>query len=332
MNKVKIIAEIGPNHNGKLSLAKKLILSAKNSGADYVKFQTFITEDVITVNSKKADYQIKNTKSKESQFDMLKKLQLSFNQFKIIKNFCDKKKIKFLSTAFDLKSLKFINSLNPDFLKIPSGEINNLPLIKAIAKLKKKTILSTGMCSMNEVVNTMNILKKNGLKKNDIILLHCNSEYPTPLKDVNLSVLSTYKNFFKTNVGYSDHTTSQKVPVAAVSLGASIIEKHFTLNNKFSGPDHKMSFNPKNFSKMVKNIRDTEILMGKNKKVVTSSESKNRKLVRRSIVAIKKIKLGEKFTIKNLGVKRPGYGKSPLEYFKILGKYSKKNYEKDDLI
>ena len=252
MNKVKIIAEIGPNHNGKLHLAKKLILSAKKSGADYVKFQTFITEDVITTNSKKADYQIKNTKSNETQFEMLKKLQLSFNQFKIIKRFCDKNKIKFLSTAFDLKSLKFINSLKPDYIKIPSGEINNLPLLKGIAKLKKKTILSTGMCTMKEVINTINLLKKNGLKKNKITLLHCNSEYPTPLKDVNLKVLSTYKKFLKVDVGYSDHTLSQKVPIAAVVLGSSIVEKHFTLNKKYKRPDHRMSFNPKKFSQIVK--------------------------------------------------------------------------------
>lgn len=332
MKKVKIIAEIGPNHNGNVSLAKKLILSAKKSGADYVKFQTFITEDVITSNLRKADYQIKNTKSNETQFQMLKKLQLSFNQFKIIKKFCDKNKIKFLSTAFDLKSLKFINSLKPDYIKIPSGEINNLPLLKAIAKLKKKTILSTGMCSMKEVINTINILKKNGLKKTKITLLHCNSEYPTPLKDVNLRVITTYKNFFNIDVGYSDHTLSQKVPIAAVVLGSSIIEKHFTLNNKYKGPDHKMSFNPKNFLEMVKNIRETQILLGKNKKVVTKSESNNRKLVRRSVVATQKIKVGEKFTLKNLGVKRPGYGKSPLKFFEILGKYSGKNYKIDDLI
>jgi len=332
MNKVKIIAEIGPNHNGKVSLAKKLILSAKKSGADYVKFQTFITEDVITSNLKKANYQIKNTKSNETQFEMLKKLQLSFDQFKEIKKFCDKNKVKFLSTAFDLKSLSFINSLKPDYIKIPSGEINNLPLITAIAKLKKKTIVSTGMCSMKEVINTLNILNKNGLKRNKITLLHCNSEYPTPLKDVNLNVLLTYKNFFKIDVGYSDHTISQKVPIAAVALGSSIIEKHFTLNNNFNGPDHKMSFNPINFSTMVKNIRETEIILGQDKKIVTSSEIKNRKIVRRSIVAIKKIVVGEKFTRNNIGVKRPGYGKSPLEYFKVIGKLSKKNYKKDDLI
>ena len=332
MNKVKIIAEIGPNHNGKVSLAKKLILSAKKSGADYVKFQTFITEDVITTNLRKAAYQTKNTKSNETQFEMLKKLELSFEQFQEIKKFCDENKIKFLSTAFDLKSLSFINSLKPDYIKIPSGEINNLPLIKAIAKLKKKTILSTGMCSMKEVVNTVNILNKNGLKRNKITLLHCNSEYPTPLKDVNLKVLLTYKKLFNTDIGYSDHTTSQKVPIAAVVLGSSIIEKHFTLNNNFKGPDHKMSFNPINFSTMVKNIRETEILLGKNKKIVTNSEIKNRKIVRRSIVATKKILVGEKFTLNNIGVKRPGYGKSPLEFFKVIGKLSNKNYKKDDLI
>jgi len=332
MNKVKIIAEIGINHNGKISLAKKLILSAKKAGADYVKFQTFITEDVITSKLRKADYQIKNTKSNETQYEMIKKLQLSFTQFKDLKKFCDKKGIKFLSTAFDLKSLKFIISLNPDYIKIPSGEINNLPLIKAISKLNKKTIVSTGMCSMKEVVNTIKILRKYGLKKDKLTLLHCNSEYPTPLNDVNLNVIKTFKFFFNTTVGYSDHTASQEVPVAAVALGASIIEKHFTLNNNFKGPDHKMSFNPIEFSRMVKNIRNTELLLGDNKKKITSSENKNKKLVRRSIVAMKKINIGDKFTHKNIGVKRPGYGLSPMKYFDILGKHSKKNYKIDDLI
>lgn len=332
MNKIKIIAEIGPNHNGKLSLAKKLILSAQKAGADYVKFQTFLTEDVITEKVKKANYQIRNSGTNETQFQMLEKLQLSFSDFHKIHNFCKKIKIKFLTTAFDLKSLQFVKPFNMDYYKIPSGEITNAILLKKIGSFNKKTILSTGMSTLIEVGNAVKLLIKSGLSRKKLTILHCNSDYPTNLNDVNMNVLKTLSKYFKVDVGYSDHTMSINVPVVAAALGATIIEKHFTLDRNMSGPDHKMSLEPNEFEKMVLNIRDAELILGKSKKEPTKSELKNIKFVRRSIVAQKNIKKGEKFTIKNISVKRPGTGINPMKFFENLNKRSKKNYLKDELI
>jgi N,N'-diacetyllegionaminate synthase len=332
MKKVKIIAEIGPNHNGKVYLAKKLIKEAKKAGADYVKFQTFVTEDIITVDAKKAKYQISNKNKKETQFSMLKKLELSQSSFKILHRYSKKLGIKFLSTAFDIKSLHFINSLKPDYFKIPSGEITNLPLIKEITKFKRKIILSTGMANLREVSKTFKFLLKNGVNKKKITILHCNTEYPSPMEDVNLNVLKTFQKKFKTKFGYSDHTLGVEVAIAAVAMGSQIIEKHFTLNRKMVGPDHKASLDPKEFKFMVQSIRNIEKALGGYKKKVTKSEKKNIDIARKSIVAKKEIKKGEKFTIKNLCIKRPGNGLSPMNWFKILGKISKKNYFKDQLI
>ena len=332
MNKIKIIAEIGPNHNGKLSLAKKLILSAQKAGADYVKFQTFLTEDVITEKVKKANYQIRNSGTNETQFQMLEKLQLSFSDFHKIHNFCKKIKIKFLTTAFDLKSLQFVKPFNMDYYKIPSGEITNAILLKKIGSFNKKTILSTGMSTLIEVGNAVKLLIKSGLSRKKLTILHCNSDYPTNLNDVNMNVLKTLSKYFKVDVGYSDHTMSINVPVVAAALGATIIEKHFTLDRNMIGPDHKMSLEPNEFEKMVLNIRDAELILGKSKKEPTKSELKNIKFVRRSIVAQKNIKKGEKFTIKNISVKRPGTGINPMKFFENLNKRSKKNYLKDELI
>ena len=332
MKKVKIIAEIGPNHNGKLHIAKKLIKEAMMCGADYVKFQTFVTEDIIIKKAEKAQYQIDKNNKHETQFTMLKKLELSQSNFKILHKYCKKVGIKFLSTAFDLKSLNFINTLKPDFFKIPSGEITNLQLIKEIARFKRKVILSTGMSTLQEVNMAFNFLKKNGIPKSRIIILHCNTEYPTPAADVNLNVLKTFKKKFKTKVGYSDHTFGIEVSVAAVAMGAEVIEKHFTLDRKMSGPDHKASLNPKEFSEMVNSIRNIEKAIGGFIKKPTNSEKKNINIARKSIVAAVKIKKGEKFTIKNLCIKRPGSGKSPINWFKTLGKASKKNYMKDEFI
>ena len=332
MKKVKIIAEIGPNHNGKIYLAKRLIKEAKKSRADYVKFQTFITEDIIIEKAKKAKYQINKKNKKETQFSMLKKLELSQSDFKIIHKYCKKIGIKFLSTAFDIKSLKFINSLKPDYFKIPSGEITNLQLIKEITKFKRKVILSTGMSNLKEVDTIFKFLKKNGIAKNKITILHCNTEYPTPIEDVNLNVLKTFRKKFNTEVGYSDHTMGIEVPIAAVAMGAKVIEKHFTLNRNMSGPDHKASLEPKEFEEMVYSIRNLEKALGGFVKKPTKSEKKNIKIARKSIVAAKKINKGEKFTIKNLCIKRPGDGISPIYWYKIIGKISKKNYLKDDLI
>ena len=307
-------------------------MSAQKAGADYVKFQTFLTEDVITEKVKKANYQIRNSGTNETQFQMLEKLQLSFSDFHKIHNFCKKIKIKFLTTAFDLKSLQFVKPFNMDYYKIPSGEITNAILLKKIGSFNKKTILSTGMSTLIEVSNAVKLLIKSGLSRKKLTILHCNSDYPTNLNDVNMNVLKTLSKYFKVDVGYSDHTMSINVPVVAAALGATIIEKHFTLDRNMSGPDHKMSLEPNEFEKMVLNIRDAELILGKSKKEPTKSELKNIKFVRRSIVAQKNIKKGEKFTIKNISVKRPGTGINPMKFFENLNKRSKKNYLKDELI
>ena len=331
--KTIIIAEIGPNHNGSLKIAKNLIREAKKSGADYVKFQTFITEEIIIKNAEKASYQKKNSKKKENQFDMLKKLELNFKSFEILKNYAQKQKIKFLTTCFDSKSLKFIKKFNMDYYKIASGEINNFPLIKDICKHAKKVILSTGMSNYDEVKKTVNFILKNKIKKKNITLLHCNTEYPTPLEDVNLnSMVEMSKKLKIHNFGYSDHTLNDIVALSAVSLGAKFIEKHFTLNRKMKGPDHAASMEPKEFKLMVNKIRDIEKILGSKKKFVTKSEKKNRLIARRSIVANSNINKGEKFSLQNLSIKRPGKGLEPKRIFNLLGKKSKKNYIKDDFI
>ena len=332
MNKTLIIAEAGVNHNGKISLAKKLIKEAKKAGADYVKFQTFITEDLVSKNLKKVKYQIIKKNKKESQFSMLKKLELSQSDFKTLYKYCKKINIKFLSTAFDIKSLHFVNSLNPDYLKIPSGEIDNLPLLKEMTKFKKKIILSTGMSSLKQIDRTFNFLRKNGVPASKITILHCNSDYPTPIKDVNLNVLKSFKTKFKTEVGYSDHTLGIEVSAVAVAIGAKIIEKHFTLNKNMSGPDHKISLNPFEFSMMVNSIRKTELALGQFIKKPSKRVIKNISLVKKSIVASTIIKIGEKFIKNNLIIKRAGNGISPIYWYKILGKLSKKNYKMDQLI
>ena len=332
MTKVKIIAEIGPNHNGKIHLAKKLIKEAKKCGADYVKFQTFITEDIIIQKAKKAKYQIDLKKKYENQFSMLKKLEFSYEDFRKIHKYCKNEGIKFLSTAFDIKSLKFVNSLKPDYIKIPSGEITNLQLIEEVVKLRKKIIISTGMSNLEEIKKALKIILKKKFKKKNITILQCNTEYPTPVKDVNLNVLKTFKEKFKLQVGYSDHTMGIDVPIAATAMGAKIIEKHFTLDRKMKGPDHKASLEPNEFKDMVNSIRRIEKAMGSRIKKITSSEKKNLKVARKSIVASKNINKGEKFTKYNLSIKRPGSGLSPMKWYEVLGKVAKKKYLKDDLI
>jgi N,N'-diacetyllegionaminate synthase len=331
--KTIIIAEIGPNHNGSISVAKKLILEAKKSGADYVKFQTYKTEEVLIKNLKKANYQINNTRNKsETQFEMLKKFELSYNDFSKLFKFCKKNKIKFLTTAFDLESIDFVNQLNLDFFKIPSGEINNLLFLRKIGKFNKKIILSTGMSNMKEINYALKILIKSGTKKKNITILHCNSEYPTPFKDANLKAIESMKKKLKVSVGYSDHTLGIEAPIAAVAFGAKIIEKHFTLNKNMKGPDHKVSLEPKEFKLMVCSIRNIEIAIGDGIKKVAQSEKKNIFLVRRAIVARKKILKGEYFDNNNLTIKRPANGKSPILWDSLIGKKSKKNYFIDDKI
>ena len=286
MTKTFIIAEIGVNHNGSLSIAKKMVNAAKKAGADAVKFQIFLTDDLVLKSTKKVNYQKLNDKNK-TMHRMLKKVQLSFNEFKILKKYCDKKKIVFISSAFDKKSILFLKSLNPKYFKIPSGEINNLPNLKIISKFNKKTLISTGMSTMNEVKDIIKIVKNYGLKKKNLIVMHCNSSYPTSINDANLNIIKTMKNKFNVKIGYSDHTRGILAPIIAVSIGAEFIEKHFTLKQSLKGPDHFFSLTPNDFKIMVKNIRETEKLLGNTKKNINKSEFQNRNLSRKSIVAKK---------------------------------------------
>ncbi len=326
-----IIAEAGVNHNGSLILAKKLVNAAKAAGADIVKFQTFVTENIVIQSAKKAIYQ-KKYNPKQTQYSMLKNLELSFEDFRIISKMCLKKKIEFLSTGFDISSLKFLNSIKQKKFKIPSGEITNYPLLKFIGSKKKEIILSTGMSNLKEIDSAIKVLTKYGTPLKKITILHCTSAYPVKTADVNLKAMVTLKNQFGTEVGYSDHSIGIEAPVIAVSLGAKIIEKHLTLNRKFSGPDHRSSIDPKNFKEMVLAIRKTEEYLGSHEKMVTKSEKKNRDLVRKSVVALKEIKKGDIFNEKNLTTKRPGIGTSPMKWKEIIGKKARKNFRKNELI
>lgn len=330
--KTYIIAEAGVNHNGKLNLAYKLVDSAKNAGADCVKFQLFNHQELTTINNLQANYQIKNTKKKQTQFELLKKLEMNFTSLKKIKNFCKKKKIDFLLSVFGTEELKIIKKLNLKTIKIPSGEINNFPLLKKISKLNKNLIISTGMADFNEIKYAIKILKKNNADLNKISILQCTTDYPTRLKDVNLNVIKTLKNYFKLNVGLSDHTIGNEAAIAAVAIGAKIIEKHITLNNSMLGPDHKASLNPKKFKDFVKSIRNTESLLGSYLKKPCQSEIVNKEKVRKSIVAKKNINKGENFNINNITCKRPEGGISPIYWEKVIGKKSKYSFQKDDFI
>ena len=332
MKRCIIIAEAGVNHNGNIKLAKKLIDVAANSGADFVKFQTFKTENVVTKKVSITKYQRLNQTKKQTQYEMIKKLEISFkNHLKLI-SYCKKKKINFLSTAFDFESMNMLVKHKPKFIKIASGDINNLPLLRLAASFKIPVIFSTGMSNFKEIDYAIKTLMKNGLKKKYISVLQCNTEYPTPFRDVNLRAMVEIKKKTKLNVGYSDHTKGIEASIAAVALGAKIIEKHFTINNKLDGPDHKASLEPDELNLLVKSIRNTELALGSNIKKITNSEKKNIKLIRRSIVAKLKITKGQKFSYDNLTVKRPATGVSPLRWDRYIGKKSKKNYEIDDLI
>ena len=327
-NRTIVIAEAGVNHNGDINIAKKLIDIASKSGADYVKFQTFDVDHLILKNTRTAIYQKRNLKSNISQYLMLKKYQLAEKNYKKLINFSKKKKIKFLSTAFDLKSLNFLKKFKLDYIKIPSGEITNLPFLKEIAKLNKKILLSTGMASVKEIKQALKVL---GKKKKNITIMHCTSDYPANLNDLNLNFIKELKKFGY-QVGYSDHSSSVITPSIAVSLGSKVIEKHFTLSKKLKGPDHKASLEPQELIKMIRLIRDTEKMLGTKNKIITSSEKKTKLLVRKSLVARIDIKKGEIFNTKNITTKRPGTGISPFKIKKFLGKKSPKNFSKDQLI
>lgn len=325
-----IIAEAGDNHNGSLDLALKLVDKAVEAGADCVKFQTFVTENVISKFAEMAEYQKENTGTDESQFDMVKKLELSFDDFRYIKSYCEQKNIIFLSTPFDIDSIHFLQQIEIPFWKIPSGEINNLPYLEEIAKTGKDVILSTGMSTMDEIQCAITILKENGAGK--ITLLHCNTEYPTPFHDVNLRAMKTMHEKFQLPVGYSDHTKGIEVPIAAVACGAAVIEKHFTLDHNMEGPDHKASLEPDELKAMVCAIRNIEAAMGSAEKVPTESEKKNIEIARKSIVAKRKIVKGEVFTEENLAIKRPGNGISPMRWYDMIGCVAQRDFEEDELI
>lgn len=327
---VTIIAEAGVNHNGDIEIAKQMILKAKEVGADYIKFQTFIPEKIVSRNAQKANYQKKNTCSNESQLSMLKKLALSFEDFLELKAYSDRVGIGFVSTPFDFDSIEFLNHFDMDFWKIPSGEITNLPYLEKIGKTLKRVILSTGMSEMNEIRNAIEILEQNGCR--DITLLHCSTEYPVPFVDVNLLAMNTIKNSFNKRVGYSDHTQGIEVSIAAVALGASVIEKHFTLDKNMIGPDHKASIEPEELALLVRSIRNIELALGDENKKVSKSEERNILIARKSIVAKKKINIGDHLSEENLTVKRPGNGISPMRWYDVIGRIAAKEFYEDELI
>ena len=326
-NRVIIIAEAGVNHNGSLENAFKLIEAASKAGADYVKFQTFKTELCISKDTPLAEYQKESNSKATTQFELVKKLELSEEMHLKLIAKCKECGIKFLSTGFDLPSLNFLHSLGMDFYKIPSGEITNLPYLREIAKFKSPVVMSTGMANLEEIKQALDVLA--GL---DVTILHCNTEYPTPMGDVNLLAMLTIKKELGVDIGYSDHTLGIEVPIAAVALGAKVIEKHFTLDKTMEGPDHKASLDPQELIDMVKGIRNIEMAMGSSEKVASPSEIKNRAIGRKSIVASIPIAAGEVFTEKNLGIKRPGTGISPMQWDSVIGKKAKRNFSEDELI
>lgn len=333
MNKVVIIAEAGVNHNGDINLAKQLIDVASTSGVDYVKFQTFNSKKLVSKFAQKANYQKENTNnSSESQLTMLQKLELSKEMHLELMDYCNSKSIKFLSTAFDLESIDFLNELNIDLFKIPSGEITDLPYLRKVGSLGKPIILSTGMADLKEIGEALEVLLEAGTQKNNITVLHCNTEYPTPMEDVNLKAMSTIAKEFNVKIGYSDHTLGIEIPIAAVALGATVIEKHFTLDKTLEGPDHKASLEPEELKAMVLAIRNIEKALGNGKKEPSKSEIKNKIIARKSIVANTDIKRGTLFTIENIAVKRPGNGISPMLWDGVIGTIATKDYSEDDLI
>ncbi len=330
--KTFIIAEIGVNHNGSITLAKKMIKAAKASGASAVKFQSFISNNLVTSKANLANYQKKNSKEKK-MISLLKKFELSKRDQINLFKYCKRLKIEFMSSAFDIESLNFlVSELKLKKIKIPSGELTNVPLLIDIAKKNRLTFLSTGMSNFNEIKQIIKILTKNGLNKKKIVLLHCNSAYPTPFNDANLRSILFLRNKFNLKLGYSDHTLGIESAVAAVALGALVIEKHFTLNKKFKGPDHSSSLNPQEFKVMIESIRNVEKSLGTYGKSITKSEKENMRFVRKSIVAKKNIFKGERFKISNITTKRPGNGISPLNWFKVLNRKAIKNFKKNDLI
>jgi len=330
--KVVIIAEAGVNHNGDVNIAKQLIDAAAEAKADYVKFQTFQSNKVISSFAEQASYQYKNTGIKESQLEMVQKLELSKQDHQLLLDHCKKTNIKFFSTSFDLPSTRFLRKLNLGLFKIPSGEITNLPYLSLIGGYNTEIILSTGMADLGEIEQAIRVLEKNGTERNKITLLHCTTEYPAPFEEVNLKAMNTLREAFGTEVGYSDHTEGIEVAIAATALGASVIEKHFTLDKSLHGPDHKASLDPDELKKMVYSIRLIEKSLGDGRKEPSQSEIRNKSVARKSLVAKKLIKKGDKFTRNNIAIKRPGYGISPMKIDDVLGRKAIRKFTTDEMI
>lgn len=330
MKHVFVIAEAGVNHNGDIQIAKRLIDAAAEAGADAVKFQTFKTENIVCKTAQKAEYQLATTNQSETQFEMLKKLELTGQMHNELMEYCKQRNILFLSTPFDVESARYLADLGMQIFKIPSGEITNLPYLREIGKYRKKVILSTGMSSMDEVRAAVEALRKNGT--DDITLLHCNSQYPTPMSDVNLLAMVSMREEMDIPIGYSDHTQGVEIPIAATALGATVIEKHFTLDRTMEGPDHKASLEPDELKQMVQGIRKIEAALGNGIKQISSSEKENVKISRKSIVAARMIRANETFTEENLTTKRPGTGISPMWWDELIGHCAKREYRQDDLI
>lgn len=331
--KTFIIAEAGVNHNGQIDLAKHLIRAAANAGADAVKFQTFKAEKMIASIAPKAGYQLETTDSGESQLEMVRKLELDEASHVSLYQYCQEKGIQFLSTPFDLGSIDLLRRMGLEIFKIPSGEITNLPYLRKIGGLNKRLIVSTGMANLGEIEDALNILAESGTLLENITVLHCNTEYPAPLEDVNLRAMLTIQNAFPgICVGYSDHTSGIEVAMAAVAMGAAVIEKHFTLDKNLPGPDHLASLDPRELAAMISGIRHIEKALGNGIKKPSPSEMKNRPVVRKSIVAARRIKKGERFVERNITVKRPGTGICPMRWDEIIGRRANRNYEKDDML
>lgn len=333
MSKTFIIAEAGVNHNGSLEMAFQLIDVAVAAGADAVKFQTFKAENVIAVNAPKADYQKETTGSDESQLVMVKKLELDEAAHTRLYQYCQHKGIQFLSTPFDLESIDLLNRLGLETFKIPSGEITNLPYLRKLGALKKQLILSTGMADLGEIEDALDVLTLTGTPLKDITVLHCNSQYPAPFDDANLRAMLTIQHAFsETTVGYSDHTTGIELPIAAVAMGARVIEKHFTLDRNLPGPDHRASLEAHELAEMITAIRNVEKALGTGTKKPSPSELNNKLIARKSIVAASPIREGEAFSETNIAVKRPGTGISPMRWDELMGRRATRDYREDDLI
>ena len=330
--KTIVIAEAGVNHNGDVGTAKQLIDVAAEAGADFVKFQTFCAERLVITQAQKAGYQVKETGSLETQYQMLKRLEISEKMHRVLLEHCQKRNIGFLSTGFDIQSIDFLHSLGIRLYKIPSGEVTNLMYLRYVGSLAGEIVLSTGMCTLGEVEDAIEVLEKAGTGRDRITVLHCTTEYPTPMQEVNLRAMLSMKSAFGLKVGYSDHTQGIEVAIAAVALGATLIEKHFTLDRNFPGPDHKASLEPTELSAMITSIRNIEMALGDGVKRVTASEFMNRPVARKSLVASRKIFKGERFSIDNITPKRPGYGVSPMRWDEIIGRSAVRDFSTDELI